>query len=344
MTLIPGDGIGRELCDSVKTVLAAMNAPIDFEQVDLSGNSALEAPSTAENINLQVALDSLRRNKVGLKGTIFTGKFQATPKSLNVAIRKSLDLFSNVVHVKCFEGIKSRHPKIDIVVVRENLEGEYSGLEHSAIPGVIESLKLCTRANTERTVKFACDWAIKNGRKRITCVHKANIMKLSDGLFLRTFRDVVAKYQPMLEFNDMIVDNVAMQMVSRPQQFDVIVTSNLYGNILSNIGAGLIGSPGLVPGYNIGHDVAIFEPGARHVAQDIAGMNLANPVSMLLSSAFMLQHLGLHAHADRLRTAVDQVIASGSAKTADLGGHASTTDFTNQVLGRLETAKRILRN
>jgi isocitrate dehydrogenase (NAD+) len=325
--MIPGDGIGRELCESVRSVFAAMNVPVDFEQVSLSGNAVIE---DTEGKALTTALDSLRRNKVGLKGTIHTGKYQATPKSLNVAIRKNLDLFSNVVQVRSFEGHPSRYPNIDLVIVRENLEGEYSGLEHSAIPGVIESLKLCTRANTERTIKFAFDWALKNGRKRITCVHKANIMKLGDGLFLRVFRDVASRYS-MIEVNDMIVDNAAMQMVSRPQQFDVIVTSNLYGNIMANIAAGLIGSPGLVPGYNIGHDVAVFEPGARHVAQDIAGMNLANPVSMLLSSAFMLQHLGLRAQAARIREAVDGVIASGKVNFIL---HDTAPNITNPSLTR----------
>lgn len=261
VTLLPGDGIGRELCDSVKSVFAALNVPVDFEQVDLTGNVA-----SSDCQKLPVALASLRRNKIGLKGILYTGANAASPKSLNVAIRKDLDLFANVVQCRGFRGHTSRHDDIDMVIVRENLEGEYSGLEHSALPGVIESLKVCTRANTTRTVKFAFDWALRNGRKKITCIHKANIMKLSDGLFLQVFNEIAQKYAETsgIEYNDMIVDNAAMQMVSHPQQFDVIVTSNLYGNIMANIAAGLIGSPGLVPGYNIGHEVAVFEPVKPH--------------------------------------------------------------------------------
>lgn len=255
--MIPGDGIGKELCESVKSVFAAINVPVDIETVNLSGFAA-----SHESTELPAAIESLRRNRIGLKGILYTGPNQASPKSLNVAIRKNLDLFANVVHCKNFEGHASRHQGIDLVIIRENLEGEYSGLEHSAIPGVIESLKVCTRPNTERTVRFAMDWAVKNNRKKVTCIHKANIMKLSDGLFLKTFREIAKSYEIShgIKYDDMIVDNAAMQMVSKPQQFDVVVTSNLYGNIMANIAAGLIGSPGLVPGYNIGHDVAVFEP------------------------------------------------------------------------------------
>ena len=307
VTLIPGDGIGKELCNSVKTVFSALNVPVDFEQVDLTGMMA-----SNESSQLPAALDSLRRNRVGLKGILYTGPHAESPRSLNVALRQQLDLFASVVHCRTFTGLQSRYPNIDTVIVRENLEGEYAGLEHSAIPGVIESLKICTRKNTERTVKFAFDWAVANGRKKVTCIHKANIMKLSDGLFLKVFREIAEHYKTShgIQANDMIVDNAAMQMVSNPAQFDTIVTSNLYGNIMANIAAGLIGSPGLVPGYNIGHEVAVFEPGARHVAKDIEGLNAANPVSMLLSSAYMLQHLGLHGHSAIIRESVDRVIES----------------------------------
>lgn len=309
VTLIPGDGIGRELCNSVKTVFSALNAPVDFEQVDLTGVVA-----SNESSQLPAALDSLRRNKVGLKGILFTGPHAETPRSLNVALRQQLDLFASVVHCRNFVGLQSRYPSIDLVIIRENLEGEYAGLEHSALPGVIESLKVCTRRNTERTVKFAFDWAVKNSRKKVLCVHKANIMKLSDGLFLKVFKEIAEHYRIShgIHSADMIVDNAAMQMVSNPAQFDTIVTSNLYGNIMANIAAGLIGSPGLVPGYNIGHEVAVFEPGARHVAKDIEGLNSANPVSMLLSAAFMLQHLGLHGQCAAIRESVDRVIESGN--------------------------------
>lgn len=311
VTLIPGDGIGRELANSVKTVFSALNVPVDFEQVDLTGMN-----SSTESSQLPAALDSLKRNRVGLKGILYTGPHAESPRSLNVALRQQLDLFASVVHCKNFNGLASRYPLIDVAIIRENLEGEYSGLEHSAIPGVIESFKICTRRNTERTVRFAFDWAVRNGRKKVTCIHKANIMKLSDGLFLKVFREIAEHYRISHNIiaNDMIVDNAAMQMVSNPSQFDLIVTSNLYGNIMANIAAGLIGSPGLVPGYNIGHEVAVFEPGARHVAKDIEGLNSANPVSMLLSSAFMLQHLGLHNYSSIIRESVNRVIESGKVK------------------------------
>ena len=312
VTIIPGDGIGRELCNSVRTVFSALNVPVDFEQVDLTGMVA-----STESSQLPAALDSLKRNKVGLKGILYTGPHAESPRSLNVALRQKLDLFASLVHCRNFLGQNSRYPQIDVAIVRENLEGEYAGLEHSAIPGVIESLKICTRHNTERTVKFAFDWAVSNGRKKVTCIHKANIMKLSDGLFLKVFREIAHQYRLShnIIVDDMIVDNAAMQIVSNPAQFDLIVTSNLYGNIMANIVAGLIGSPGLVPGYNIGHEVAVFEPGARHVAKDIEGLNAANPVSMLLSSAYMLQHLGLHGHSSIIRESVNRVIETGNVRS-----------------------------
>ncbi len=253
VTLIPGDGVGRELCKSVKDVFLAARVPVDFEEINLSGYAS-------DSRDLQMAIASLRKNKIGLKGTLYTP--QSGPQtSFNVAIRKALDIYASVVQIHTFPGCQSRHQNVDFVVVRENTEGEYSGLEHESVDGVIESLKVTTRAKSERICKFAFDYARQNGRKKITCVHKANIMKLTDGLFLRVFNQVAAEYQHLgIATDNMIVDNAAMQLVSNPSQFDVIVTPNLYGNIVSNIGTGLIGSAGLVPGYSIGQDHAIFEP------------------------------------------------------------------------------------
>ncbi|KAJ1845424.1 isocitrate dehydrogenase (NAD(+)) idh1, partial [Coemansia sp. RSA 2708] len=223
---------------------------------------------------------------------------------------------------------------VDFVIIRENTEGEYSGLEHQSFPGVVESLKIITRPKTERIARYAFDYALRNGRKKVTIVHKANIMKLADGLFLNTCR-AIAKEYPSVQYNDMIVDNTAMQLVSRPQQFDVMVMPNLYGSIVSNIGAGLIGGPGIVPGANYGREFAIFEPGSRHVAKDIQGRNTANPSSLILSSVMMLRHLQLGEHADRIEHAVSKTLSIDGVRTPDLGGSHSTTDFTKAVIRNL---------
>ena len=264
VSLIPGDGIGKELCRSVQSVFAAARAPVDFEQVHLSGYSS---PSSAD---LQHAMASLRKNKIGLKGIIYTTA-DGPQSSINVAIRQALDIYANVVQIRSLPGCKARHPDIDMVVIRENTEGEYSGLEHQPIPGVVESLKVTTREKSKKIVQYAFDYAVQNRRKKVTCVHKANIMKLTDGLFLRTVLEVAEENKHTgIQADNMIVDNAAMQLVSKPLKFDVIVTPNLYGNIVSNIGAGLVGSAGLIPGYSIGRDHAIFEPVSCSSAPDLS--------------------------------------------------------------------------
>ena len=219
-------------------------------------------------------------------------------------------MYASVVLIKNIPGYKTRHDNVDLCIIRENTEGEYSGLEHQSVSGVVESLKIITRAKSERIAKFAFSFALANNRKKVTCIHKANIMKLADGLFRNTFQDVAKDY-PTLETNDMIVDNASMQAVSRPQQFDVMVMPNLYGGILSNIGAALVGGPGIVPGCNIGREVAVFEPGCRHVGLDIKGKDQANPTALLLSGSMLLRHLGLDEHANRISKAVYDVIAEG---------------------------------
>ncbi|KAJ1798781.1 isocitrate dehydrogenase (NAD(+)) idh1, partial [Coemansia sp. RSA 2399] len=327
VTLIPGDGIGQETATSVKAVFEACKVPVQFEQFDLSG-------FTDEGDNLlQGALASLRRNKVGLKGILYT-PIRKGHSSFNVAMRKELDIYASVAHCKNIPGIDSRHKDVDFVIIRENTEGEYSGLEHQSVPGVVESLKIITRPKTERIARYAFDYALRNNRKRVTIVHKANIMKLADGLFLNTCR-AVAKEYPSIQYNDMIVDNTAMQLVGKPQQFDVMVMPNLYGSIVSNIGAGLIGGPGIVPGANYGREFAIFEPGSRHVAKDIQGRNTANPSSLILSSVMMLRHLQLNNHADKIEKAVSKTLSIDSVRTPDLGGSHSTTEFTNAVIRNL---------
>ncbi|KIJ56872.1 hypothetical protein M422DRAFT_149753 [Sphaerobolus stellatus SS14] len=340
VTLIPGDGIGAEITDSVKEIFEHVNAPIEWEQYNVSGMS-----SAGETL-FKEAMESLKRNRVGLKGILFTPISQSGHISWNVAMRQQLDIYASVVLCKSLPGIPTRHKEVDFAIIRENTEGEYSGLEHQSYPGVVESLKVSTRFKAERIVRFAFDFALKNNRKarspfnhaffKVTCVHKANIMKLGDGLFLNTFRQVAEEYKDSgLTFNDMIVDNTSMQLVSRPTQFDVMVMPNLYGAIVSNIGAALVGGPGVVPGCNVGREYALFEPGCRHVAQDIMGTNRANPAAMILSATMMLRHLGLDPIADSIATATLDVINKGQVRTADMGGSASTSDFTAEVIKNL---------
>ncbi|KAI7864590.1 isocitrate dehydrogenase, NAD-dependent [Spinellus fusiger] len=330
VTLIPGDGIGQELASSLKDVFKAANVPVEFEQYDVSGLTS------SDDALFQESLASLRRNKVGIKGVMFTPTSMLGHKSFNVTMRKDLDMYASLSLCKNVPGVPSRLSNVDIAIIRENTEGEYSGLEHQPVPGVVESLKIVTRTKTERIARFAFDFAVKNNRKKVTIVHKANIMKLADGLFLRTCREVAKEYKHHgIEYNDMIVDNTAMQLVSRPQQFDVMVMPNLYGNIVSNVGAGLIGSPGIIPGCNIGREYAIFEPGCRHVGLDLQDKNAANPTAMLLSSVMMLRHLNLYEHANRISNAVYETIQSGSARTADIGGKHTTKEFTAAVINKL---------
>jgi isocitrate dehydrogenase (NAD+) len=333
VTMIPGDGIGKELCSVVKAVFEYLKVPIDFEEVQLSGYGT-EGPQ-----HLQSAIASIKRNKICLKGIIYTPR--SGPSSYNVALRKELDIYANVVPVKSVvsTGV-SIFDNIDFYIIRENTEGEYSGLEHQPVPGVIESLKVATREKCERIVRFAFDWAIKHERKRVTCIHKANIMKLTDGLFLKTFKQISQTYQTSgLLFDEMIVDNASMQMVSKPSQFDVIVTPNLYGNICTNIGAALVGGPGLLPGCNFGRDVSIFEPGARHVGMDIKDRNCANPTAMLLSSCLMLNHLGLYEFSTLITKTVDKVISEDKIRTPDLGGSNTTSDFCQAILDTISKSQ-----
>ncbi|KAI8976481.1 isocitrate dehydrogenase, NAD-dependent [Pilobolus umbonatus] len=330
VTMIPGDGIGQEIALSVKDIFKACSVPVEFEQYDVSG-------MTSEDDKLyQESIESLRRNKVGIKGTLFTPTSKLGHKSFNVTMRKELDMYASLSLCKNVPGVPSRLSDVDIAIIRENTEGEYSGLEHQSVPGVVESLKIITRTKTERIARFAFDFAIKNNRKKVTIIHKANIMKLADGLFLRTCREVAKEYQSHnLIVNDMIVDNTAMQLVSRPQQFDVMVMPNLYGNIVSNVGAGLIGGPGLIPGCNIGREFAMFEPGCRHVALDIQNQNSANPTAMILSSVMMLRHLNLDEHANKISSAVYETISNGTVKTVDMGGNSTLKEFTSAIISRL---------
>lgn len=335
VTLIPGDGIGEEITDSVKTIFKAEGVPIFWEQIDVTGLVEPQTSMSEYPDAYKEAIRSLQRNKVGLKGVLHTPVERTGHPSFNVALRKELDIFASLALIKNIPGVDTRLKDIDMVLVRENTEGEYSGLEHKPTEDIVESLKIITSYNSERIGRFAFDFAVMNNRKKVTVIHKANIMKNSDGLFRSTIKKLGEQY-PQIQTTDMIVDNASMQAVSNPQQFDVLVTPSLYGAILSNIGAGLIGGPGLVPGANIGREYAVFEPGCRHVGLDIKGSNTANPTAMILSSVMMLRHLGLDEHANRISKATLDVIAEGQVRTPDIGGSSKTTEFTRAVLDKLE--------
>ncbi|KAI8925160.1 hypothetical protein BC831DRAFT_462419 [Entophlyctis helioformis] len=331
VTLIPGDGVGQEIAACVKNIFKAINAPVAWEQFDLSGYTESDATL------LKQAMDSIRKNKVALKGVLYTPVARLGHTSWNVFLRKDLDVYASTTLIQNLPGNwPTRHSNVNFAIIRENTEGEYSGKEHSPVPGVVESLKVVTKAKTERIARYAFDFALKNNRKKVTIIHKANIMKLGDGLFLNTCREVAKNYESFgIKVEDMIVDNASMQLVSKPHQFDVVVCGNLYGNILSNVGSALVGGPGIIPGANIGRDYAVFEPGCRHVGKDIEGHNTANPTALILSSIHLLRHIGLDEQANRISAALHKVISEGRVLTPDVGGSASTTDFTKAVIANL---------
>ncbi|XP_078677044.1 isocitrate dehydrogenase [NAD] subunit gamma, mitochondrial-like isoform X6 [Branchiostoma floridae x Branchiostoma belcheri] len=327
VTMIPGDGIGPELMGHVKDIFRYAGVPVDFEEVQITSQEGDE--EAIEN-----AITAIKRNGVALKGNFFHPAMSLF-YSRNMTIRVRLDLFANVLRCKTFPGLPSRHGDIDIVIIRENTEGEYTSLEHENVPGVVESLKIVTAKNSERIARYAFEYAQRHGRKKVTAVHKANIMKMGDGLFLECCRKMSEEY-PNIEYESMIIDNCSMQMVSRPQQFDVMVMPNLYGNIISNIGAGLVGGPGLVPGENIGEDYAVFETATRNTGKSIAGQNVANPTAMLLASSLMLEHLGLNKYASLIENAVYKALADNKIRTPDLGGQHSTMDMVQTVVKEVE--------
>jgi isocitrate dehydrogenase (NAD+) len=327
VTLIRGDGIGPEVADATVSVLDAAGAPLDFEEA-IIGSRAEE--TEGDPLPPQV-VESIRRNRVALKGPVATpiGKGFA---SVNVRLRRTLDLFANLRPVKTVPGIPTRFGSVDLVVIRENTEDLYSGLEHTVVPGVVESLKIITEAASTRIARFAFEYARRHGRRRVTAVHKANIMKLSDGLFLDCFRRVAADY-PEITADDRIVDATCMRLVMNPEAFDMLLLENLYGDIVSDLAAGLVGGLGVVPGANLGLDAAVFEA-VHGTAPDIAGAGKANPTALLMSSVLMLRHLELDDHAERIENALFQTIAAG-IRTPDVGGSASTAEFTRAVVERL---------
>ncbi|KAI2649724.1 Isocitrate dehydrogenase [NAD] subunit gamma 1, mitochondrial [Labeo rohita] len=349
VTLIPGDGIGPELLNHVRELFRFSCVPVDFEVVHV------DSASTSED-DINNAITAIRRNGVALKGNIETNHtMPSNHKSRNNLLRlslmsdgrvpqiwpmtvhldrftsvrsqhschflslsTSLDLYANVMHCQSLPGVQTRHKNIDIIIIRENTEGEYSSLEHESVTGVVESLKIITRNNSLRIADYAFKLAREKGRRRVTAVHKANIMKLADGLFLQCCKEVASGY-PDIEFDSMIVDNTTMQLVSRPHQFDVMVMPNLYGNVVSNVCAGLVGGPGLVPGANYGRDYAVFETATRNTGKSIANRNIANPTAMLLASCLMLDHLKLHDYANMLHT-------------VDIGGQGTTSEVVQSIM------------
>ena len=328
ITLIPGDGIGPEVTAATLKVIEAAGLEVEWETIN-AGADAFEKYGQYLPDEL---MDSIQRTRVAIKGPISTPIGKGFP-SINVALRKALTLYANFRPIKNLPGVKTRFDEVDIIVVRENTEDLYSGLEHVVVPGVVESLKIITAEASTRIARFAFDYARKHGRKKIAAIHKANIMKLSDGLFLECVRNIAQLY-PEIIYEEMIVDNTCMQMVLDPQQFDVMLLENLYGDIVSDLGAGLVGGLGLVPGANLGDSCAIFEP-VHGSAPKIAGKNIANPTAMLLSAVLMFQHLGETEKAALIASAVEKVYANGKLRTPDLGGDSSTSQFIDAVVQHL---------
>ena len=331
VTLIAGEGIGPEVAAATRKIVEAAGVQIEWEEIE-GRSSAATAPGQAVN---QLAIESVRRNRVALKGPMTTTIAGGAP-SVNVALRKALDLYANLRPVKNLAGVKSRFEGVDIVLVRENTEDLYSGLEHEVVPGVVESLKIITERASTRIAKFAFEYARRHNRKKIHAIHKANIMKLSDGLFLRSVRAVAAQF-PEIEYKELIVDNACMQIVMDPQQFDMLLLPNLYGDVMSDLAAGLVGGLGVVPSANIGDNCAMFEA-VHGTAPDIAGKGLANPTALLMSSLLMLDYLGERSAAQRIETALHRVYREGTHRTRDVGGHADTQEFANAVIQSLDKA------
>jgi isocitrate dehydrogenase (NAD+) len=329
VTLIPGDGIGPELAEATRRVLDASGVEFEWEVVE-AGEATIAEYGTPLPEHV---LDSIRRNKIALKGPITTPVGEGF-RSVNVTLRQTLNLYANLRPARSIKGLETRYDDVDLVIVRENTEDLYGGIEHMVGPDAAESIKIITRAASERIARFAFEYAVANGRRKVTAVHKANIMKLSDGLFLESCRTIAADYAGRIEFEDRIVDNMCMQLVQKPDLYDVLVLPNLYGDIVSDLCAGLVGGLGVAPGANIGEDGAVFEA-VHGSAPKYAGQNVANPTALMLSGVLMLRHLGYPAVADRVETAIRDVIAEGRATTPDLGGAGSTSGFADAVIEEL---------
>lgn len=327
VVLIPGDGIGPAISSATVRILEAAGAQIAWETHEAGAGAA----ATHGDPLPGAVAEAIRAAGVALKGPITTPVGRGFT-SVNVRLRKELDLYANLRPARSLPGVPTHHEDVDVIVVRENTEGLYSGIEHEVVPGVIESLKIMTRSACTRICRFAFDYARRHGRKTVTAVHKANIMKLADGLFLDCFEEVAVDY-PEVAATDCIVDAACMKLVMNPHQFDVVVMENLYGDILSDLCAGLVGGLGVTPGANLGSEIAVFEA-VHGSAPDIAGRNLANPTALLKSAVMMLEHLDQSQVADRVARALHACLADG-VKTRDLGGEASTSEFTEAIVARL---------
>ena len=330
VTLIPGEGIGPEVAAATRRILEATGVQIDWEEIAGRSDSSSDQEKTVN----QAAVESVRRNRVALKGPMATAIAGGAP-SVNVTLRKTLDLYANLRPVKNIPAVKSHFQGVDLTLVRENTEDLYSGLEHEVVPGVVESLKIITERASTRIAKFAFEYAKRHGRKKIHAIHKANIMKLSDGLFLRSVRAVAAQF-PQIEYKELIVDNACMQMVMDPQQFDMLLLPNLYGDVMSDLAAGLVGGLGVVPSANIGDQCAMFEA-VHGTAPDIAGKGFANPTALLMSSILMLDHLGERTAGERIQNALESVYREAKHTTRDVGGKADTEEFADAVIAALNS-------
>lgn len=330
ITLIPGDGIGPEVTKPVVEVIKAAGVEVEWE-THLAGAEALQRHGTTIPNEL---IDSFNRNRVALKGPVTTPVGEGFA-SVNVELRQTFDLYANLRPIKNLPGVKARYQKVDLIVVRENTEGLYSGIEHEVVPGVVESLKIITDKASRRIAEFAFNFAQAHGRKKIAAVHKANIMKMSDGLFLRCAREVANRY-PNVAFSDVIVDNACLQLVLDPLKFDVLLMENLYGDIVSDLAAGLVGGLGVVPGANLGDEHALFEA-VHGSAPDIKGKNIANPTAILQAAVMMLNHLSEKTAATRVDSALKKVLSTGDVLTPDLDGSATTQQFTEAIIREIES-------
>jgi isocitrate dehydrogenase (NAD+) len=329
VTLIPGDGIGPELAEATRGVLESTGIGFDWD-VQEAGEATIATEGTPLPDRV---IESIRRNGIAIKGPITTPVGSGF-RSVNVGLRQALELYANVRPARTMKGVETRYDNVDLIIVRENTEDLYAGIEHRVGPDAAESIKIITRAASQRIARYAFEYAVRNGRRKVTAVHKANIMKLSDGLFLESCGQIAVDYAGRVEYEDRIVDNMCMQLVQKPELYDVLVLPNLYGDIVSDLAAGLVGGLGVAPGANIGEKAAVFEP-VHGSAPKYAGQNKANPTALILSGALMLRHLGELTAADAVESAVREVIAAGETVTYDLGGSAGTREFGQAVAARV---------
>ena len=328
ITLIPGDGVGPEVAFAAKKLIDAAGVKINWDMQDAGGNSIDKYGTPLP----QSVIDSIMRNGIALKGPITTPVGDGF-RSVNVYLRKQLDLYSNIRPIKSYEGIPSKYENVDLVIVRENTEDLYVGIEHMVGEDAAESIKIFTKKGCERIIRFAFEYAVKEGRRKITAVHKANIMKCTDGMFLNIARSIALEY-PGIKFEEMIIDAMCMRLVQSPEVYDVLVLPNLYGDIVSDLCAGLVGGLGVAPGANIGANFAVFEP-VHGSAPDIAGKDIVNPTAMMLTGAHMLMYMGENVAADRIEKAITKVIKERRSVTRDIGGTAGTLEFTEQIIRAL---------